>query len=136
MMTDLNPGGGAYKRWPGVQYHPDDVKGKGEPSYSIEKALKEHSLTEKNGEDGMGVAIEMKSQSKTRSRSGTGTGTGSRPGTGNGTGAGTGTGTGIQNVQFQSSRDEGENAEGRSGGFTGLKKRIGSLRKSRDRDRD
>ena len=43
MMTDNAPEGGAYKRWPGVQYHPDDIKGKGEPSYSIEKALKEHN---------------------------------------------------------------------------------------------
>ncbi|KAF1992082.1 hypothetical protein K402DRAFT_443494 [Aulographum hederae CBS 113979] len=36
--------GGNYKRWPGVEYHPDDIKGKGEPSYSIEKALKEHKI--------------------------------------------------------------------------------------------
>ena len=42
MMIDGSPEGGAYKRWAGVQYHPDDIKGKGEPSYSIEKALKEH----------------------------------------------------------------------------------------------
>ncbi|KAL8729195.1 MAG: hypothetical protein Q9181_005093 [Wetmoreana brouardii] len=34
--------GGDYKRWPGVKYLPEDLKGKGEPSYSIEKALKEH----------------------------------------------------------------------------------------------
>ncbi|KAL8732637.1 MAG: hypothetical protein Q9166_002612 [cf. Caloplaca sp. 2 TL-2023] len=53
--------GGNYKRWPGVvrpngfplsipanpltngqKYLPDDLKGKGEPSYSIEKSLKEH----------------------------------------------------------------------------------------------
>ncbi|KAG7005844.1 bifunctional dTDP-4-dehydrorhamnose 3,5-epimerase/dTDP-4-dehydrorhamnose reductase [Physcia stellaris] len=34
--------GGNYKRWPGVTYLPEDLKGKGEPSYSIEKALKEH----------------------------------------------------------------------------------------------
>jgi hypothetical protein len=34
--------GGDYKKWPGVQYHPDDLKGKGEPSYTIERALKEH----------------------------------------------------------------------------------------------
>jgi hypothetical protein len=34
--------GGDYKRWPGVTYHPDDLKGKGEPSYTIEKALKDH----------------------------------------------------------------------------------------------
>ncbi len=40
MMISGNPSGGAYKRWEGVNYHPDDVKGKGEPSYSLEKALK------------------------------------------------------------------------------------------------
>jgi len=51
LMTDGNPGGGAYKRWPGVRYHPDDIKGKGEPSYSIEKALKEHK---RNSMDGQG----------------------------------------------------------------------------------
>lgn len=45
LMTAGNPAGGAYKRWPGLAYHPDDIKGKGEPSYSIEKALKDH----KNG---------------------------------------------------------------------------------------
>lgn len=62
VMLDENAGGGPYKRWSGVQYHPDDIKGKGEPSYSIEKALKEHSLEEKdNGE------IEMTTN---RSRSG------------------------------------------------------------------
>jgi len=70
--------GGDYKRWPGVvspqifirsvlfrvseeeslahmhsqKYHPDDIKGKGEPSYSIEKALKEHKLHD--GEDETG----------------------------------------------------------------------------------
>ena len=41
--TDLMREPGAdYKRWPGVKYLPEDLKGKGEPSYSIEKALKEH----------------------------------------------------------------------------------------------
>ncbi|MCJ1468873.1 hypothetical protein MMC07_007503 [Pseudocyphellaria aurata] len=34
--------GGDYKRWPGVTYLPTDIKGKGEPSYSLEKALKEN----------------------------------------------------------------------------------------------
>ncbi|KAL8773253.1 MAG: hypothetical protein Q9194_004397, partial [Teloschistes cf. exilis] len=42
MREDVGDGG-AYKRWPGVKYHPDDLKGKGEPSYSIEKALKDHN---------------------------------------------------------------------------------------------
>ncbi|KAI9668967.1 MAG: hypothetical protein M1829_005195 [Trizodia sp. TS-e1964] len=45
--TDLMIEVGNYKRWPGVEYLPEDLKGKGEPSYSIEKALKEkeRSLT-------------------------------------------------------------------------------------------
>ncbi|CBX95595.1 hypothetical protein IAQ61_004423 [Plenodomus lingam] len=34
--------GGDYRRWPGQHYHPDDLKGKGEPSFTIEKALKDH----------------------------------------------------------------------------------------------
>ena len=83
MMTADGAGGGAYRRWPGVQYHPDDIKGKGEPSYSLEKALKEHSLDEKsaNGKyerysDGYGGGengIEMTSKSSSttgRHRSG------------------------------------------------------------------
>lgn len=41
--------GADYRRWPGLQYHPEDLKGKGEPSYTIEKALKDHKL---NGDSG------------------------------------------------------------------------------------
>jgi len=56
--------GGNYKRWPGVDYHPDDLKGKGEPSYSIEKALKEHKIhgdreRTSNGSYGEVSGIEM-----------------------------------------------------------------------------
>ncbi|KAI4128837.1 MAG: hypothetical protein LQ338_002537 [Usnochroma carphineum] len=41
--TDLmiESGDNPYKRWDGVKYLPGDLKGKGEPSYSIERALKE-----------------------------------------------------------------------------------------------
>lgn len=42
MMREGAAGGGQYKRWEGYQYHPDDLKGKGEPSYTIEKQLKDH----------------------------------------------------------------------------------------------
>ncbi|KAI9714231.1 MAG: hypothetical protein M1812_006452 [Candelaria pacifica] len=34
--------GGDMGRWPGIKYLPGDLKGKGEPSYTLEKALKEH----------------------------------------------------------------------------------------------
>ncbi|EKJ75796.1 hypothetical protein FPSE_03976 [Fusarium pseudograminearum CS3096] len=42
LMREPDAMGGAYKRWDGIQYHPDDLKGKGEPSYTYEKDLKEH----------------------------------------------------------------------------------------------
>lgn len=63
MMIAGMPEGGAYKRWPGIQYSPDDIKGKGEPSYSIEKALKEHSIHDKDGSEG----IEMKTRHRSSS---------------------------------------------------------------------
>jgi len=59
MMIENNPEGGAYKRWPGVQYHPDDLKGKGEPSYSVEKALKEHKAHSRGLSEGGERGIEM-----------------------------------------------------------------------------
>ncbi len=75
MMIDNAPEGGAYKRWPGMvypptqpplhhnilttphqQYHPSDLKGKGEPSYSLEKALKEHKAHRRNVSEGNNAA--------------------------------------------------------------------------------
>ncbi|KAG5809955.1 hypothetical protein H9Q74_007263 [Fusarium xylarioides] len=41
LMREPDAVGGAYKRWDGIQYHPDDLKGKGEPSYTYEKDLKQ-----------------------------------------------------------------------------------------------
>ncbi|KAL9610199.1 MAG: hypothetical protein Q9167_005076 [Letrouitia subvulpina] len=40
--TDVMIEEGNYKRWPGVNYLPSDLKGKGEPSYSLERSLKDH----------------------------------------------------------------------------------------------
>ncbi|KAK2625565.1 hypothetical protein QTJ16_004877 [Diplocarpon rosae] len=42
LMREPDAPGGPYKRWDNVKYLPEDLKGKGEPSYSIEKALKDH----------------------------------------------------------------------------------------------
>ncbi|KAI9732439.1 MAG: hypothetical protein M1834_001647 [Cirrosporium novae-zelandiae] len=58
--------GGNYKRWPGVDYHPDDIKGKGEPSYTIEKALKEHKSHRRYLSEG-GATMEMTPSSRPRS---------------------------------------------------------------------
>ncbi|KAK7732466.1 hypothetical protein SLS53_008470 [Cytospora paraplurivora] len=40
MFRDPNAGGGAYNRWPGLQYHPDDLKGKAEPGFTIDRERK------------------------------------------------------------------------------------------------
>ncbi|TWU76236.1 hypothetical protein ED733_004656 [Metarhizium rileyi] len=40
LMREPDAAGGAYKRWDGIQYHPDDLKGKGEPFFTIERDLK------------------------------------------------------------------------------------------------
>jgi len=42
LMREADAPGGAYKRYADLKYLPEDLKGKGEPSYSIEKALKDH----------------------------------------------------------------------------------------------
>lgn len=110
MMTELNPGGGAYKRWPGVQYEKDDIKGKGEPSYSLEKALKGHSLEQKAQRQDTGPdSFEMQTQNRS------GSGSGALPG-------------GVW--------DDGEaTMVGRSGSFSkGLKKRIGNITKHIHKD--
>ncbi|KAI0895908.1 hypothetical protein F4806DRAFT_75390 [Annulohypoxylon nitens] len=50
LMREDDAPGGPYKRWAHMQYHPDDLKGKGEPSYTIEedrkkqKRMQRHSL--------------------------------------------------------------------------------------------
>jgi hypothetical protein len=49
--------GGDYKRYPGLEYLPGDLKGKGEPAYSFDKAQK----AKKHGKDG----IELQSRRRT-----------------------------------------------------------------------
>ncbi|KAI1743388.1 hypothetical protein F4680DRAFT_410007 [Xylaria scruposa] len=40
VQREPDAAGGAYRRYEHVQYHPEDLKGKGEPSYTIERDLK------------------------------------------------------------------------------------------------
>ncbi|KAI0876896.1 hypothetical protein GGS24DRAFT_498334 [Hypoxylon argillaceum] len=41
VMREGDAAGGAYRRYEHVQYHPEDLKGKGEPSYTMERDLKD-----------------------------------------------------------------------------------------------
>jgi hypothetical protein len=130
MMLEANPAGGAYKRWPGVQYHDDDIKGKGEPSYSIEKQLKEHNLNgEKVGPDVHGngrVSIEMTSQSPRHRGHRRDISGASATSTGSAGGALASTGV-FDDGHGQMPRRSGSLSQG-------LKKRWGSVRKHIHRD--
>ncbi|KAF7196772.1 hypothetical protein HII31_01911 [Pseudocercospora fuligena] len=46
LMHEDNPDGPGYKRWGGEEYSPDDLKGKGEPSFSLDKAYKAHTIND------------------------------------------------------------------------------------------
>jgi hypothetical protein len=109
MMIANGPEGGAYKRWPGMQYADDDIKGKGEPSYSLEKALKEHKIND-GGADG----IEMKTHRRSSS--------GALPETADR--------TGWDDSEF-GVRRTGSLSKRLSGG---LKKRFGSIKRNHQRE--
>ncbi|KAF2435766.1 hypothetical protein EJ08DRAFT_645454 [Tothia fuscella] len=102
--------GGDYKRWPGIKYHPDDIKGKGEPSYSIEKALREHKIKDNEpftdrGAQGENSGIEMQAprHGKTSSRE--------------------------EYVELGAGPSVQRSGSNKRNSLDGLKKRIGSLRK-------
>ncbi|MCJ1395093.1 hypothetical protein MMC18_007974 [Xylographa bjoerkii] len=62
--ADLMIEEGNFRRWPGVKYLPEDLKGKGEPSYSIEKALKDHKKHRRVVSDGnSGIELTSRPQS-------------------------------------------------------------------------
>ncbi|KAK3694851.1 hypothetical protein B0T22DRAFT_453593 [Podospora appendiculata] len=70
IMREREAGGGAYRRYDHIPYLDDDYKGKGEPSFTIEKAqkdqkarLKRHSAIENgNHSSTSGMAFEMQPQ--------------------------------------------------------------------------
>ncbi|QDS67854.1 hypothetical protein FKW77_007601 [Venturia effusa] len=113
---------GNYKRWPGVEYHPDDLKGKGEPSYSIEKALKDHKLLDHEDRAdraayGQASGIELQNQSPVDVRDPVTIAGGQQQY--------------AELEQRSAARMSGEH-ERHFGSLQGLKKRIGSLRKRKD----
>ncbi|CAJ2500098.1 Uu.00g029510.m01.CDS01 [Anthostomella pinea] len=80
VMRESDAYGGALGRYEHVQYHPDDLKGKGEPSYTIERDLKErkrHQKSMSSGTNGNGnntAVYEMQPTGHRREDSSTSTG--------------------------------------------------------------
>jgi len=124
LMRESDAPGGAYKRWPDVKYLPEDLKGKGEPSYSIEKGLKDHKHEHRRNVSDDN-SYEMQPQTRpdaNRQRSASGTNehlTGARQSTGNS----------LTYSQHENAMRRSNTTGGRLG--EGLKKRFGSLRRSK-----
>lgn len=124
LMRELDAPGGAYKRWEGIKYLPEDYKGKGEPTFSIEKALKDHdkSAHRRGASDG-NSAYEMQPQSPmNRQRSASGSNV--EPSS-----SGRPSGSLLKYSEFEGEMQR-SNTTGRRMG-EGLKRRFGSLRRSK-----
>ncbi|ROT39982.1 hypothetical protein SODALDRAFT_323270 [Sodiomyces alkalinus F11] len=139
LMREPDAAGGAYRRWPGIQYHPDDLKGKGEPSFTIERVLKE-KIRQAHRAGGMGGANDFEMQSgvnhyyvkggaSTRQRSVSNTDDG-RPGP---------SGPDVYSLSppdggfSNSTKIRRRNTTGRRIG-EGIKRRLGHLRPKKDAD--
>ena len=46
LMHEPSSGDAGYKRWPGKDYDPDDLKGASEPNFSLDRALRAHTINE------------------------------------------------------------------------------------------
>lgn len=89
LQREWNAGGGAYKRYADIvsclalpgraianadltcqDYHPHDLKGKGEPSYTLERNEQEKKQRRRSGQNGAGVYEMLPTSSTPRSRPG------------------------------------------------------------------
>ncbi|KUJ24331.1 uncharacterized protein LY89DRAFT_776465 [Mollisia scopiformis] len=123
LMREPDAPGGAYKRWEGIKYLPDDYKGKGEPSFSIEKALKEHEKSDRRVASEGNGSYEMQPRAPmNRQRSASGSSVGRMN-------AGSPTGSSLRYSDFEGDMRR-SNTTGRRLG-EGLKRRFGSLRRGK-----
>ncbi|KAF2217827.1 hypothetical protein CERZMDRAFT_92470 [Cercospora zeae-maydis SCOH1-5] len=100
LMHEDGPDGPGYKRWAGKEYHPDDLKGKGD-EFELDRAMKKHTINE-NG-------IEMSDKKRDPIN--------------------VSDGEPYADYASTRDADTGRNRSDSGGLRAGLKKRIGSLRK-------
>lgn len=127
LMREEDAAGGAYKRWPGERYHPEDLKGKGEPSFLIERALKDqkrndHRRVMSDGDSAYEMTTPRARPTTTRTRSG------GYEAVDNEAAASTGNSNDMRYGQFESSMRRSNTTGGK---MDGLKRRLGSLRRSK-----
>jgi len=69
LMREKDAPGGAYKRWDHIPYKDDDLKGKGEPSFTIEKDGKDKQINRKPVPVGSSGVQEFEMQATTTGHS-------------------------------------------------------------------
>ncbi|KAH8596689.1 hypothetical protein B0O99DRAFT_685684 [Bisporella sp. PMI_857] len=123
LMREPDAPGGAYKRWEGIKYLPEDYKGKGEPSFTLERDLKARKqgaqrtiLPDGSSEYEMQPPDTIKNASRQRSASGTHTES-----------TGTKNGSTMRYSEYESEMRRSNTTGNKIG--EGLKKRFGSLRR-------
>ncbi|KAI0126556.1 hypothetical protein BJ170DRAFT_410759 [Xylariales sp. AK1849] len=127
LMREADASGGAYKRYDGIRYSPQDLKGKGEPSFEIERALADHKRSQRNSldnnENGTGV-YEMQPTRSPRKNGGAMVRQRSYSSSSNGAGP-------SSPVRAMASANDSGVRRSSSAGkhFDGLKRRLGSLRR-------
>ncbi|KAK5663547.1 hypothetical protein OQA88_3978 [Cercophora sp. LCS_1] len=62
LMREKDAPGGAYKRWDDLTYRDDDLKGKGEPAFSMDQDIKNKQLARKPVATQDGMTFEMQAQ--------------------------------------------------------------------------
>ncbi|KAI0103446.1 hypothetical protein F4814DRAFT_442632 [Daldinia grandis] len=115
LMREEDAPGGPYKRWDHIKYHPNDLKGKGEPAYTIEEDLKrkKHLQRKSLGQPG---AFEMQPTGRSTAMAGKGGGvTVVRPRS-----------SSLESAGPSSSSPKGKRLS------DGIKRRIGSIRRKHD----
>lgn len=106
LMHEDGPDGPGYKRWAGKDYHPDDLKGKGD-EFVLDRAMKNHTINEN------GIEMSDKKRSKNKDYEPVNI-SGDEP---------------YADYANTHHADTGRNRSDSGGLRAGLKKRIGSLRK-------
>ncbi|KAI0849602.1 hypothetical protein F5Y00DRAFT_235212 [Daldinia vernicosa] len=120
LMREEDAPGGPYKRWDHIKYHPDDLKGKGEPAYTMEENLKRKKHLQRKSLGQPGSAFEMQPTGRSTAMAGKG-----------------GDATAV--VRPRSASASFESAAGPSSSSPrgkrlsdGIKRRIGSIRRKHD----
>ncbi|GAB7364437.1 hypothetical protein MBLNU230_g4978t1 [Neophaeotheca triangularis] len=129
MMREGATTNAGYKRWPGTDYDQDDLAGKGEPAYSLDKALQAHKISD-SGEMELQDRSHLKKEHREAGQKGKLDARDPVEIAGD-----DGAYADLQHANDRDLPNSSAGGIGRSGSLkAGLKRRIGSLRHRKDRD--